>query len=148
MFDGLDANTAFSIVSIDILDIDVGENIGARLQTDQANADTRVARAKAEVRRALAIALTQQMKAKVAESRALLVLAESEVPKALGDAFRNGTLRTKRNRLGTQRNPLAQPKGSDRTSPPTNKNDRGDRAWNPDPDKNEPTGPPSKDNPS
>ncbi len=148
MFDGLDANTAFSIVSIDILDIDVGENIGARLQTDQANADTRVARAKAEVRRALAIALTQQMKAKVAESRSLLVLAESEVPKALGDAFRNGTLRTKRNRLGTQRNPLAQPKGSDRTSPPTNKNDRGDRAWNPDPDKNEPTGPPSKDNPS
>ncbi len=87
---GLDANTAFAIVSIDIADIDVGENIGARLQSDQADADTRIARALAEVRRAEAVARKQQMKAKVAESKAELVVAESEVPAALADAFEAG----------------------------------------------------------
>lgn len=92
MANGLDANTAFAIVSIDISDIDVGENIGARLQKDQANADTRIARARAEVRRAEAIAQEQQMKAKVMECRAALVHAEAEVPVALADAFRIGQL--------------------------------------------------------
>jgi uncharacterized protein YqfA (UPF0365 family) len=87
---GLDAHTAFEIVSIDIADIDVGENIGARLQADQAEADTRVARAKAEQRRAEAIATEQEMKAMVAENRALLVLAEADVPKAMAEAFRQG----------------------------------------------------------
>ena len=91
---GLDSNTAFEIVSIDITDIDVGENIGARLQSDQANADTRMARAHAEVRRAEAIAWWQQMKAKVAENRVIAVLAEAEVPEALAIAFRAGQLRT------------------------------------------------------
>ena len=85
---GLDAHTAFEIVSIDIADIDVGENIGARLQADQAEADTRVARAKAEERRANAIAREQEMKAKVAENRARVVLAEAEVPLAMAEAFR------------------------------------------------------------
>ena len=89
---GLDAHTAFEIVSIDIADIDVGENIGARLQADQAEADTRVARAKAEQRRAEAIAVEQEMKAKTAENRALLVLAEAEVPRAMADAFRKGNI--------------------------------------------------------
>ena len=87
---GLDANTAFEIVSIDIADIDVGENIGARLQSDQADADTRMARARAEVRRAEAIACQQEMKAKVAESRAMLVLAEAQIPAAIALAFRAG----------------------------------------------------------
>jgi uncharacterized protein YqfA (UPF0365 family) len=91
---GLDAHTAFEIVSIDIADIDVGENIGARLQADQAEADTRVARAKAEQRRAEAIAAEQEMKAKVAENRAGLVLAEAEVPQAMADAFRAGGIYT------------------------------------------------------
>lgn len=89
---GLDAHTAFAIVSIDIADIDVGENIGARLQADQAEADTRVARAKAEQRRAEAIAKEQEMKAKVSENRARLVLAEAEVPLAMADAFRSNGL--------------------------------------------------------
>jgi uncharacterized protein YqfA (UPF0365 family) len=87
---GLDANTAFEIVSIDIADVEVGENIGARLQTDQAEADTRVAQARAEVRRAAAIAWWQEMKAKVTGSRARLVLAEAEIPAALAMAFRAG----------------------------------------------------------
>jgi len=87
---GLDAHTAFEIVSIDIADIDVGENIGARLQADQAEADTRVARARAEERRAIAIAREQEMKAKVAENRARVILAEAEVPMAMADAFRAG----------------------------------------------------------
>lgn len=85
---GLDAQTAFEIVSIDIADIDVGENIGARLQADQAEADTRVARAEAEQRRAEAIAAEQEMKAMVAENRSKLVLAEAQVPEAMADAFR------------------------------------------------------------
>ncbi len=89
---GLDAHTAFEIVSIDIADIDVGENIGARLQADQAEADTRVARAKAEQRRAEAVAHEQEMKAQVAQNRARLVLAEAEVPRAMADAFRQGNL--------------------------------------------------------
>ncbi len=89
---GLDAHTAFEIVSIDIADIDVGENIGARLQADQAEADTRVARAKAEKRRAEAIAREQEMKAEVALNRASLVLAEATVPEAMADAFRQGNL--------------------------------------------------------
>ncbi len=89
---GLDAQTAFEIVSIDIADIDVGENIGARLQADQAEADTRVARAKAEERRALAMAREQEMKAQVARNRAGVVLAEAEVPLAMAAAFREGNL--------------------------------------------------------
>jgi uncharacterized protein YqfA (UPF0365 family) len=87
---GLDAQTAFEIVSIDIADIDVGENIGARLQADQAEADTRVARAKAEERRAFAIAREQEMKAKVSENRANVLMAESQVPLAIASAFRDG----------------------------------------------------------
>ena len=89
---GLDSNTAFEIVSIDVTDVDVGENIGARLQIDQAAADVRMARALAERRRAEAIAQFQQMRAKVAENRAALVLAEAEVPSALAEAFRAGNL--------------------------------------------------------
>lgn len=90
---GLDAHTAFEIVSIDIADIDVGENIGARLQADQAEADTRVAQAAAERRRADAIAREQEMKAEVANRRALLVEAEANVPRAMADAFRAGNIR-------------------------------------------------------
>ena len=89
---GLDAHTAFEIVSIDIADIDVGDQIGARLQADQAEADTRVARARAEQRRAEAVAHEQEMKAKVAENRAALVLAEAEVPQAMAEAFRRGSV--------------------------------------------------------
>jgi uncharacterized protein YqfA (UPF0365 family) len=89
---GLDAQTAFEIVSIDIADIDVGENIGARLQADQAEADMRVARAKAEERRALAMAREQEMKAAVARNRSRVVLAEAEVPLAMAAAFREGNL--------------------------------------------------------
>lgn len=91
---GLDAQTAFEIVSIDIADIEVGENIGARLQVDQAEADTRVARARAEGRRAVAIAREQEMKARTAENRARVVLAEAEVPLAMASAFRQGTFLT------------------------------------------------------
>ena len=91
---GLDAHTAFEIVSIDIADIDIGENIGARLQADQAEADTRMAQALAERRRANAIAGEQEMKAKVAENRAMVFLAQAEVPKAMADAFRKGNLET------------------------------------------------------
>jgi uncharacterized protein YqfA (UPF0365 family) len=89
---GLDAQTAFQIVSIDIADIEVGENIGARLQADQAEADTRVARAKAEERRSVAIAREQEMKASVSENRARLLEAESLVPKSIGEAYRAGRL--------------------------------------------------------
>jgi uncharacterized protein YqfA (UPF0365 family) len=87
---GLDSQTAFRIVSIDIADIDVGQNIGARLQADQAEADTRVARAKAEERRAQALAQEQEMKAKVAENRAHVIEAEAAVPRSLAEAFRRG----------------------------------------------------------
>ena len=87
---GLDANTAFEILSIDIADIDVGENIGAKLQADQAESDKRRFQAEAEKRRALAIAHEQENVAKQAENRALVVLAEAEIPKAMAEAFRNG----------------------------------------------------------
>jgi uncharacterized protein YqfA (UPF0365 family) len=89
---GLDAQTAFEIVSIDIADIDVGENIGARLQADQAEADTRVAQAKAELRRAIAVAVEQEMKARVIENRSQVILAEAEVPIAMAEAFRSGNI--------------------------------------------------------
>lgn len=88
----LDAQTAFQIVSIDIADIDIGENIGARLQADRAEADMRVARAQAESRRAAAVAAEQEMVAKIEESRAALVAAEADVPKAMADAFNSGKL--------------------------------------------------------
>jgi uncharacterized protein YqfA (UPF0365 family) len=88
----LDSNTAFEIVSIDIADIDVGENVGARLRADQAEADTRVARARAEGRRAAAVASEQEQYARIEESRAKLVDAEAEVPKAMADSFRSGKL--------------------------------------------------------
>ena len=89
---GLDSGTAFEILSIDIADIDVGKNIGAILQMDQANADKNIAQAKAEERRAMAVALEQEMKAKAQDARAKVILAEAEVPLALADAFRNGNL--------------------------------------------------------
>jgi uncharacterized protein YqfA (UPF0365 family) len=88
----LDSQTAFEIVSIDIADIDVGDNIGARLQADQAEADTRVARAAAEGRRAMAAAQEQEMISQIEESRAKVVEAEAEVPKAMAEAFRSGRL--------------------------------------------------------
>ena len=91
---GLDAQTAFQIVSIDIADIDVGDNIGARLRADQAEADVRVARAFAESRRAEAIATEQENRASVAENRANLVLAEAEVPKAMALAIKRGNFGT------------------------------------------------------
>ena len=87
---GLDSGTAFEILSIDIADVDVGKNIGADLQTHQADADKRVAQARAEERRAMAVASEQEMKARVEEMRADLVKAESEVPLALAEAFREG----------------------------------------------------------
>ena len=89
---GLDSQTAFEIVSIDIADLDVGDNIGARLQAEQAEADMRVARAKAETARAAAVAREQEMIALVAENRAKVVLAEAEIPLAMADAFRSGRL--------------------------------------------------------
>ncbi len=89
---GLDSGTAFEILSIDIADVDIGQNIGAILQTDQAEADLKVARAKAEERRAAAVALEQEMIAEVAKQRARVVEAESEVPRAMADAFRSGNL--------------------------------------------------------
>jgi uncharacterized protein YqfA (UPF0365 family) len=92
MAKGLDAGTAFEILSIDIGDIDVGENIGAKLQADQAQADKSRFQAEAEKRRALALAVEQENKAKIQENKALVVLAESEVPKAMAEAFRNGNL--------------------------------------------------------
>jgi uncharacterized protein YqfA (UPF0365 family) len=89
---GLDAGTAFEILSIDIADVDVGTNIGAKLQIDQANADLKVAEAKAEERRAMAVALEQEMKAKTVEMRAKVILQEAEIPKAIAEAFRSGNL--------------------------------------------------------
>lgn len=89
---GLDAGTAFEILSIDIADIDIGKNIGAFLQIDQAEADKNIAQARAEERRAMAVALEQEMKAKAQEARAKVIEAESEVPLAMAEAFRNGNL--------------------------------------------------------
>ena len=113
---GLDAGTAFEILSIDIADIDIGRNIGAALQMDQANADKNIAQAKAEERRAMAVALEQEMKAKAEEARANVIQAEAEVPKAMADAFRSGNLgimdyyRMKNIQADTDmRNSIAQP---------------------------------------
>ncbi|MBL0388356.1 flotillin-like protein FloA [Tumebacillus sp. ITR2] len=89
---GLDAGTAFEILSIDIADVDIGKNIGAQLQTDQAEADKRIAQAKAEERRAMAVAREQEMKAYVEEMRAKVVEAEAEVPHAMAEALRSGKL--------------------------------------------------------
>ena len=89
---GLDSNTAFELISIDIADVDVGENIGAKLQISQAEADKLVAQAKAEVRRAAAVATEQEMSAKTQEMKARLVEAESQVPMAMAEAFRSGNL--------------------------------------------------------
>ena len=89
---GLDAGTAFEILSIDIADIDIGKNIGAELQTDQAEADLKIAQAKAEERRAMAVASEQEMKALAQEKKAQVIEAEAEIPKAMSEAFRNGNL--------------------------------------------------------
>ncbi|MGN0019636.1 MAG: flotillin-like protein FloA [Sphingobacterium hotanense] len=89
---GLDSGTAFEILSIDIADIDIGENVGAKLQTDQAEADLKVANARAEERRAMAVATEQEMRAKAQEAKAKVIEAESQVPMALAEAFRNGNL--------------------------------------------------------
>ena len=89
---GLDSGTAFEILSIDIADIDIGKNIGATLQMDQAQADKNIAQAKAEERRAMAIALEQEMKTKAQEARAKVIEAEAEVPRAMAEAFRSGNL--------------------------------------------------------
>jgi uncharacterized protein YqfA (UPF0365 family) len=89
---GLDAGTAYEILSIDIADVDVGKNIGAELETDRAEADKKIAQAKAEERRAMAYAVEQEMKARVQEMRAKVVAAEAEVPLAMAEAFRNGQL--------------------------------------------------------
>ncbi len=89
---GLDSGTAFEILSIDIADVDVGDNVGAKLQIDQAEADLKVARAKAEERRAMAVALEQENKARIEEMRARVVEAEAQVPEAIASAFREGKL--------------------------------------------------------
>lgn len=88
---GLDAGTAFEILSIDIADVDVGKNIGAELQTDQAEADKRIAQAKAEERRALAVAMVEEFKAEAQRQRAKVIEAEAEIPRAMAEAFRNGS---------------------------------------------------------
>ncbi len=89
---GLDSGTAFEILSIDIADIDIGKNIGAELQMDQANADKNIAQAKAEEKRAMAVANEQEMKAKAQEARANVIQAEAEIPKSIAEAFRSGNL--------------------------------------------------------
>src|SRR5574338_1718912 len=89
---GLDAGTAFEILSIDIADVDVGKNIGAELQTDQAEADKRIAQAKAEERRALAVAVEQEYKAEAQKQRAAVIAAEAQIPLAMAEAFRSGNL--------------------------------------------------------
>jgi uncharacterized protein YqfA (UPF0365 family) len=89
---GLDAGTAYEILSIDIADVDVGKNIGAELQTDQAEADKRIAQAKAEERRAMAVAIEQENRAEVQKMRAMVVQAEAQVPMAMAEAFRSGNL--------------------------------------------------------
>jgi uncharacterized protein YqfA (UPF0365 family) len=89
---GLDAGTAFEILSIDIADVDIGKNIGAALQIDQAEADKKIAQAKAEERRAMAVAAEQEMKARVQEMKAKVIEAESQVPLALAEALRSGKM--------------------------------------------------------
>jgi len=115
---GLDAGTAFEILSIDVADIDVGKNIGAELMMDQANADKNIAQAKAEERRAMAVALEQEMKAKAQEARAKVIEAEAQVPLAMAEAFRSGNLgimdyyRVKNIEADTQmRNSISEPPG-------------------------------------
>jgi uncharacterized protein YqfA (UPF0365 family) len=124
---GLDAGTAFEILSIDIADVDVGENIGAKLQADQAEADKRRFQAEAEKRRAMAVALEQENKAKIEENRALVVLAEAEIPKAMSDAFRGGNMgimdyyRMKNIQADTtMRSSIAGPSGTGTTQAPRN----------------------------
>ncbi len=124
---GLDAGTAFEILSIDIADVDVGENIGAQLQADQAEADKRRFQAEAEKRRAMAVALEQENKAKIEENRALVVLAEADVPKAMADAFRQGNMgimdyyRMKNIQADTSmRSSIAGPTGTGTTQAPRN----------------------------
>lgn len=124
---GLDAGTAFEIVSIDIADIDVGQNIGARLQADQAEADVRKAKAKAEERRAMAVAQEQEMRAEVTRNRALVTLAEADVPKAMADALRSGNLgvmdlyRMRNIDADTQmRESIARPAGAQQPEKPKN----------------------------
>ena len=90
---GLDSQTAYAIVSIDIADVDVGDNVGARLQADQAEADMRIAQAQAEERRAFAVAKEQEMKALTQENQAKVVLAEAQIPQAMAESFRSGNLR-------------------------------------------------------
>ena len=125
---GLDAGTAFEILSIDIADIDIGRNIGASLQIDQANADKNIAQAKAEERRAMAVAQEQEMKAKAEEARANVIQAEAEVPKAMADAFRSGNLgimdyyRMKNIQADTtMRESIAEPEGDDKANQPIGK---------------------------
>ena len=125
---GLDAGTAFEILSIDIADIDIGKNIGAQLQMDQAEADKNIAQAKAEERRAMAIASEQEMKAKSQEMRAKVIEAEAEVPKAMAEAFREGNLgimdyyRMKNIEADTSmRDAIAKPGQSGTTPPKPNK---------------------------
>src|SRR4029078_12472198 len=89
---GLDAGTAFEILSIDIADVDVGKNIGAQLQTDQAEADKQIAQAKAEERRALAVAMEQEYKAEAQNQRSKVIAAEAQIPLAIAEVFRNGNL--------------------------------------------------------
>src|SRR5690606_26210391 len=89
---GLDSGTAFEILSIDIADIDIGENVGAKLQTDQAEAELKVANARAEERRAMAVANEQEMRAKAQEAKAKVIEADSQVPLAMAEAFRSGNL--------------------------------------------------------
>ena len=89
---GLDSGTAYSILSIDIADVDVGKNVGAHLDADQAEADKKVAQAKAESRRAMAVAAEQEMKAKVQDMRAKVIEAEAQVPQAMAQAFKEGNL--------------------------------------------------------
>ncbi len=126
---GLDAGTAFEILSIDIADVDVGTNIGAILQADQAEADLKVARAKAEERRAAAIATEQEMKAEVARMRAKVIEAEAEIPKAIAEAFRSGNLgimdyyKLKNIQADTDmRNAVAKPPETKPTNPQDKKN--------------------------
>ncbi|HTN68726.1 MAG TPA: flotillin-like protein FloA [Dysgonamonadaceae bacterium] len=122
---GLDAGTAFEILSIDIADIDIGKNIGAVLQIDQAQADKNIAQARAEERRAMAIALEQEMKAKAQEARAKVIEAEAEIPLAMAEAFRSGNMgimdyyRMKNIQADTDmRDTISKPqKGSDKITP-------------------------------
>lgn len=118
---GLDSGTAFEILSIDIADIDIGENVGAKLQTDQAEADLKVANARAEERRAMAVATEQEMRAKAQEAKSKVIEAEAQVPMALAEAFRNGNLgimdyyKMQNIQADTDmRNSISNPKGNDK----------------------------------